>query len=333
MEFNKILVTGSSGFIGTHLISHLSGHDCTVIGLDIRQPLSTNFANHVNCDLLDREQLINTIRDIEPDAIVHLAARTDLNGYSVDDYLANSLGVANLIQAIRETPSVKRCLFTSSQLVCKVGYIPQGDKDYCPPNAYGESKVLTEQAVRSEDGGDITWCLFRPTTIWGGGMNDHYASFFNRLKRGQYFHPGKQDLYKSYGYVGNTVFQIYQFLEAPSESIHRQVYYLADYVPISLPVWINAIAAGLGRKHPPVVPLFLCRGLSLVGDLFRYAGLEKYFPLNSFRLNNILTQYTYDMTKTKNICGALPNNFEEGVAALVAWINRTQNESHQVQLR
>jgi nucleoside-diphosphate-sugar epimerase len=327
MQPSTVLVTGSSGFIGTHLMAHLAAKGIPAYGLDVRPPDARFLQNHTTCDLLDEGALTAAIERIAPDIIVHLAARTDLDGATVDDYPANSTGVANLIKAIRGAPSVSRCLFTSSQLVCRVGYLPQHDEDYCPPNPYGASKVLTERVVRSQDGGGVTWCLFRPTTIWGRGMNAHYTSFFNRLKRGHYFHPGHQDLFKSYGFVGNTVFQIAKFISAPRDTIQGQVFFLADYEPISLPRWIDSIASGLGAKQPPRVPLGFCKGLAILGDGFRKLGCERFFPLNSFRLNNILTEYTYDMGRTQGICGELPYSYEDGIAELVAWMNGPQNEA------
>ena len=328
MKAQRVLVTGSSGFIGTHLVKHLQTQGYSVLGLDIVNPIPELQSIHHSCDLLDSERLANLLQDLAPDAIVHLAARTDLGGTEVEDYPANSKGVANLSKAIQGTSSIQRCLFTSSQLVCRVGYIPINDHDYCPPNPYGESKVATENEVRLSHGGGKTWCLFRPTTIWGSGMNSHYASFFNHLRSGRYFHPGTKDLFKSYGYVGNTVYQIEKFLLAPDEAIHQKVFYLADYAPLSLPRWINAIASGLGKHPPPSIPLGICRGLAKIGDLFQTANLERYFPFNSFRLNNILTEYTYDMSTTESVCGPLPFGFEEGVANLVDWIKNNNQLSN-----
>ena len=320
MQPQRVLVTGSSGFIGTHLVRRLQSQGYSVLGIDIKPPSPEFQAIHHGCDILDSNALAGLLQILVPDSVIHLAARTDLGGKTADDYLANSLGVSNLLKAVEKTPSVRRCLFASSQLVCRVGYIPRHDKDYCPTNLYGKSKVNTENEVRNSDGGGTTWCLLRPTTIWGSGMNTHYASFFNHLRHGRYFHAGKRELFKSYGYVGNTVYQIEKFLLAPENLIHRKVFYLADYEPLSLQKWVNAIANGLGKKSPPSIPLGVCHALAIIGDSFQKIHLEKYFPFNSFRLSNILTEYTYNMSSTKSICGDLPYDFEGGVFNLVNWI-------------
>ena len=57
---------------------------------------------------------------------------------SFDNLQTNIIGVENLINAINSVESIKKAVFTSSLLVCKNGYIPKSDTDYCAPNYYGE---------------------------------------------------------------------------------------------------------------------------------------------------------------------------------------------------
>lgn len=322
MQSQTILVTGSSGFIGSRFMQWGQNNNLNVIGLDIKPPVPGYIGEHHLCDILDRDRLVKIVKQVSPNSIIHLAARTDLDGKTVAEYSANSTGIVNLLYAISETSSVERCLFISSQLVCKVGYLPTNDLDYCPPNPYGESKVLTENIVRESDGGGVTWCLLRPTTIWGPGMNSHYSSFFNHLRAGRYFHMGTSDLWKSYGFVGNTVFQIGKFLSAPSDLVHRKVFYLADYEPLSLRNWIDAISLGMGRGGPRTLPLPLCKLAAFVGDAFKGTRIERYYPLNSFRLNNILTEYQFSLESTQAICGKLPYDNATGIEELLDWVGK-----------
>jgi len=322
MGTGLILVTGSSGFIGNRFVEYCLEKGLPVMGIDKNPPRAEHAPYHIPCDMTDQDQLTRVLLESRPTHIVNFAARTDLDGESVAAYPANSLGVQNLVQAIRQTPSVERCIFISSQLVCRVGYIPKDDLDYCPPNVYGESKVLTEKAVRDGDGGGATWCLLRPTTIWGAGMNAHYASFFNHLKHGRYFHMGSSRLMKSYGYVGNSVFQVEKFLTAPAESVHRRVFYLADYDLLSLRQWIDTLAIGMGGKSPFTMPLPICRIAARLGDLLQGTPLERRFPFNSFRLKNILTEYQFDPAATRAVCGELPFSVADGIQDLLGWINK-----------
>jgi GlcNAc-P-P-Und epimerase len=317
---NRVLVTGCCGFIGGHLMKSLASDGYESLGIDIRRPKSGAMLgwSFAECDLLDPMKLRSTVTDFAPDVVVHLAARTDLDGENVAAYSANVEGTRNLIAAVAAAGTVRRVLFASSQLVCRVGYVPRSDTDYCPVTPYGESKVLSENIVRENMPKTITWCLLRPTTIWGEGMSTHYQRFLGHLQAGRYFHLGTGPLFKSYGYIGNTVYQIMKFMNAESGQIHGKAFYLSDYERLSLTGWINQLAEALGTRPPRSVPVVVARLLGVGGDILNWMGL-KTFPLNSFRVRNILTEYTFDMAETERICGPLPFTIDQGVSRTARW--------------
>jgi nucleoside-diphosphate-sugar epimerase len=312
----KVLVTGSSGFIGQALVRQLKAAGCEVAGLDKSPGSATNYA----CNILDAARLTEAVQGFSPDALVHLAARIDLDEKnSLTGYATNIDGVQNLIAAVRLAPSIKRAIWTSSQLVCRVGYVPRHDTDYKADTLYGRSKIRTEQIVREEDGAGREWCLVRPTTVWGPGMSAHYQLFLRMIQRGHYFHVGNEPLWKSYSYIENIVFQYLRLLEAPADLIHRKTLYLADYEPIDLLAWCDAFQHEFKSRPIPHVPLALARALAYCGNAVNTIGLRS-FPFNSFRLNNVLTQYRFDTKATEAICGPLPYTMEQGVAETAAWL-------------
>ncbi len=318
---SKILITGSSGFIGSHLLETFLQKGDPVLGLDKDPPQkSSHHPFFVQCNILDAEHLSRIINDYSPDCVFHLAARIDLDEKKdIRGYTSNIEGVKNLILAIQSTSSVRRCIYTSSQLVCKVGYVPKDEYEYAPNTLYGESKVLTEKIVRENDGGGVDWCIVRPTTVWGPGMSLHYQRFLKMVNQGRYFHIGNSSLYKSYSYIGNIVYQYKKLMEAPTELINKKTFYLADYEPLSLRHWINLIQKEMGAKAIPTYPEELMRFLALLGDILSKTGIKS-FPFNSFRLNNILTEYIFDLSETEKVCGELPFSIEEGVKELVVWL-------------
>ncbi|HMC20668.1 MAG TPA: NAD(P)-dependent oxidoreductase, partial [Thermoanaerobaculia bacterium] len=250
----KVLVTGSSGFIGQHLVAALyaRGHD--VVGVDKEPPSAAGY-DFQGCDILDAPRLRDVVTSASPAAVIHLAARTDLDEkVGLHGYAANFDGVANLIAAIRATPSVRRAIYTSTQLVCKVGYLPASDDDYMPTSLYGESKVVGEKIIRREDGGGVEWCIVRPTTVWGPGMNPHYQRFLRMIRNGTYFHIGRSPRLKSFGFVGNVAYQYCRMLEVPAEQIHRKTFYVGDYEPVSLRAWADQLALNLGARPIRTVP-------------------------------------------------------------------------------
>lgn len=312
----RVLITGSAGFIAPHVAVELRRRGYDVVTLDRAQPAD------ILCDLCDREATFAALRQAQPEAVLHLAARTDLDEtQDLAGYDANIGGVTNLLDAIRAVGTVQRTLVTSSQLVCRVGYTPANDTDFQPSTLYGQSKVETETRTRAADGGGTTWCLLRPTTVWGPGMSPHYRRFLALVRAGRYVHFGRSPLYKSYGYVENTAWQYAQLLEAPAETVHAQVFYLADYTPLSLRAYADGLADAFGTRRPRSVPLWLGRLLALAGDAIAATGRR--FPLTSFRLNNILTGYVFDMSKTEAACGPLPVDIPTGIRRTADWYRHT----------
>jgi nucleoside-diphosphate-sugar epimerase len=327
----RVLVTGNAGFIGFHLAELLVRRGHTVFGLDTRIPLApvAGVEHHV-CDLLDANALERTVDEIRPNAVAHLAAVTHIYGTSLADYAPNIAGVENLSRAIARNGHVQRAVCTSTQLVSTVGHQPRSDEHYNPTTLYGQSKVKTEPIWRGSDGGGTTWCLVRPTTIWGPGMNPHYLRFFGMIRRGRYVHVGRSAVRKTYGFVGNTIHQYAQLLlEAPTASIHRRTFYLGDYEPIDLRAWAEAFRDTL--KAPPIrtVPVMLARSVARVGDIVNALGFDR-FPLNSFRLRNVLTPSVLDLSATEALCGPLPYSLHDGIAQTAAWLRATWSGSAAV---
>ena len=322
----KVLVTGSSGFIGQHLCRTLAsaGHD--VVGLDSRPPGNRSLRSIFRqCDILDGRRVEDVMRSCEPDAVAHLAARTDLEERNdIEGYSVNDVGTLHLIDAMGKVGSVRRCIFTSTQLVCRVGYVPVDHVDFCPSTLYGESKVLMEKLVRERSGGVPVWCIVRPTTVWGPGMSGHYQRFFRMVARGRYFHVGRSPLMKSYGYVGNVAHQYRKFIEAPAERIHEGTFYLADYQPVSLRDWVDGFQREFGAGRIPSLPEGLAHLAAKAGDVMNFLGFRN-FPFNSFRLGNILTEYQFDLAATERICGDLPCTVEQGIKETVRWMHSLED--------
>jgi len=319
----RVLVTGSAGFIGHRLVKALAAANHVVGGLDKRDapPEASRMAVNYVCDILDRDALERVMREFAPDAVAHLAARTDLDEtVGLAGYAANVEGVSHLLSAIESAPTVRRCIWTSSQLVCRVGYVPGGPMEFRPDTTYGRSKVQTEEIVRAAGGAGREWVLVRPTTAWGPGMSLHYQRLLGMIRSGSYFHVGRQPLLKSYGYVDNMAHQYVALLTAPKDQIHGRVLYLADYEPIDLIAWCDALQVALRAPRIRTIPRWLARALARTGDLINAVGFQD-FPFNSFRLRNILTQYRFNLDETRAICGPLPFTMMQGVDDTAAWFS------------
>jgi UDP-glucose 4-epimerase len=112
----NILVTGGSGFIGSHLVSQLlkNGHDVTI--LDIVDPQRTD-VQYINCDIKDLEGLVKAFKNIE--VVYHLAAVSNVNNVyeaPIEAVETNATGTIKVLEAAKRN-NVSRVIFASTEWV------------------------------------------------------------------------------------------------------------------------------------------------------------------------------------------------------------------------
>lgn len=316
----KILLTGASGFIGTNAIEFLVARGDTVVNLDSQPPLNPeqhSFWRKV--DLLDGAALTAEFASASPDAVIHLAARTDCDEETTveEGYRVNVEGTRNVLAAIKVTPSIGRVLMTSSQFVCGPGFAPRYDEDFHPVTVYGQSKVISEQLTR-EAGLPCLWTIVRPTNVWGPWHRRYQREFWRVVAKGWYVHPGGAPVVRCYGYVGNVVRQMRQLLVQPAEIVNGQVFYLGD-APGDIARWANAFSLALRGRKVRKVPRAVLAAAGLVGDVISRV-IGRPFYITSSRVRSMTSDYVVNMDRTLLLLGQPPVSLEQGVEETVAWL-------------
>jgi len=155
----KILVTGGNGFIGSHLIPRLVELEHDVYSLERyvtgRYVLGgERTVKTVFCDLRDHFAVRSAIRNIEPEAVIHLASISSVS-YSYEHpqevIETNFLGTVNLAEAcMREVPSFKHFLFagTSEEYGNSKVNPKTEDSPMCPNSPYSASKVAADKYLQ-----------------------------------------------------------------------------------------------------------------------------------------------------------------------------------------
>lgn len=317
----KLLLTGASGFIGTHLVRLAAqrGHD--ILNLDIRAPsLAEQRAHWRECDIMHADKLATMMREFAPECVAHLAARTDcVETTTVEEgYRVNTIGTGNVLEAVRGCPSVERTLITSTQFVFNRGAtMPAHDQDFSPHTVYGQSKVISEKLTRAANL-PSTWTIVRPTNVWGPWHLRQRENFFYALERGIYVHPGRTPVTRSYGYVGNVVHQMLALLAAPREKVNANVFYLGDR-PLELLTWVNAFSNRLKGRTARVAPTSLIKLLGRLGDgISKVTG--KPFLITTSRFRSMTEPYVVPMEPTLELIGDPPFTLEQGVELTASWM-------------
>lgn len=171
-------ITGTNGFVGSHLYENLKNfHDCEIF-------------NKQKYNLFDIVSMENFVKD--KDFIIHLAGA---NRASNNELIkVNTLGTLNLLEAIEKYSNVNtKIIFASSLQV-------YGFTDECnhlnenivtnPNNIYGLSKMFAEEILKrySIDNG-INSLILRISNIYGMGCRPYYnsviATFMDLIKKKQ----------------------------------------------------------------------------------------------------------------------------------------------------
>ena len=144
----KLLVTGASGFLGWNLCQ-LAKPEWDVYGTYFSHPGEIPGVNLIKVDLRDFEEIKHIFREIQPAAVIHMAAQSSPNfcqSHPIESHSINVTTACNIAGLCAD--SSIPCVFTSTDLVFNGLNPPYRETDpVSPVSLYGEQKVIAEEGM------------------------------------------------------------------------------------------------------------------------------------------------------------------------------------------
>ena len=272
----RILITGGSGFIGTHLIQKLllAYDQIKIVNIDlVESSIKDNRCTTIISDIKLADfgkELIGKKFDI----CIHLASLCKEPGYKWEEYfVTNFIGTKNVIQ-LCSILGITKVLFTSTMMVYKADEVQKTENFLTAPDtAYGISKLLAEhelQLWKHTHNGKLI--IIRPAVVFGKNENANFTRLFNSLNRGFFPYVGRKETVKSNIYVKELVnFIIY----AMQHKLNNVVFNFAFPENYQIKDIVNTFKQVYNiRAFTPVIPFRLMLGIASLFQLLNSIGLK-----------------------------------------------------------
>ncbi|GHN00226.1 N-acetyl-alpha-D-glucosaminyl-diphospho-ditrans, o ctacis-undecaprenol 4-epimerase [Cytophagales bacterium WSM2-2] len=319
-----ILLTGGSGFIGSHFHNQIPNQE--IINLDLKNPSHNQRSLFVRGDIRIKEDIRKAVIGHNITSILSLAAKHHDFGIGHDEYFdTNEDGTKALCEVATEF-SIKKIIFFSSVAVYGLRSEVSDERMSPEPDSpYGASKLAGEKVLEkwAAEDPDRKVLILRPALVYGPFNTANMYNLIRQIDSGLYFHLGKADNIKSIAYVENVV-KATLFLSQKIES-GVSIYNYSDEPQLTSRIIGETIASALGKKIRLTVPRNVGVAAGLPFDLMiKLTG--KNLPISSARIKKLSTQTNHSAKKIFSN-GFTPDfSTLAGLQKMVEWYKDTKGK-------
>jgi nucleoside-diphosphate-sugar epimerase len=321
---SRILLTGGSGFIGSHFHDYLPNE--LITNLDLEKPSFHHRANFVKGDIRCEDDVELAVKDNKIETIISLAAKHHDFGIGHDEYFdTNEEGTA-IICKVASRHDIRKIVFFSS--VAVYGTCEQISTEHMEPrpdNPYGASKLAGEKVLEKWAAEDParSVLIVRPAVVFGANNVANMHNLIKQIDSGLYFHLGKADNVKSIAYVENLVEAVLFLKDRMQRGI--SIYNYADEPQLTTRQISEVIAQALDKKILLTMPKPLGIMMGLPFDLLiKITG--KNLPVSSARIRKLATQTHHSAAKIFSEGFKPAHTTIDGLCKMVEWYkNKTSD--------
>ena len=330
MAVGKVLITGATGFVGSHLAELLvrQGYQVTALTRPSKKTavLEKLGIAIVRADIRDATATRKAVREIaDCDCLFHIAAKTTKHRLSRQDYYAHNVeGTRNLAEAALQA-GVKRMVYASSVGVYGTNCHASIDENTTPdPDSYyrttklgGEHAVL---ALHRQAGLPVV--IARLGTVFGP-RSDSLLDLCRKIMRRHFRIIGDSENHHPMVYVDDVVDGIHRC--GKTKAIEGETYILSGAERFRVKELLAIIAEHLGvvapSTHLPAAGFRLYQEFSRM--IYRRFGLE--LPRAHY-YDIFLMDHVFTTTKAHDELGYVPKvSVHQGIKLLIDWYRQEGN--------
>lgn len=236
MTFQKVLVTGGAGYIGSLLVPQLLDRGYQVVVFDIMYfgdhflPKDNPGLTLVQGDLRDTQALANALEGVE--AVVNLACISNDASFELDEKLSTTVNLDAFEPMVKaaKAAGVRRFIYASSSSVYGVSDEPNVTEEHplVPLTLYNKYKGMCEPRLFAHTDDSFVGVVFRPATVCGYAPRQRLDLSVNILTN----HAITNGVIKVFGgeqmrpnlHIQDYCDLVFRLLEAPDDLIQNQIF-------------------------------------------------------------------------------------------------------------
>jgi nucleoside-diphosphate-sugar epimerase len=262
----KALLTGGTGFIGSHLAELLSDKSAEIFAL-VRDPHNLKWLKGLNIHLLEGDLLSIPSLPSDIDYVFHVAGLTNSSDVA-DYYTVNQQGTASLFKSLHDQKILPKkiiCLSSLAAVGPSFDGTPVQESDVPHPiTPYGKSKLRGEaEALKFKEVYPVV--ILRAPAVFGPRDKD-FLQYFKWIKRGALPAIGSKQRYMSLCYVKDLIRALYLCSQEELES--GEIFNIGNQNPCSYDEFGELAGQAMGKKLKKVkIPIPIGYLVALIADI------------------------------------------------------------------
>jgi nucleoside-diphosphate-sugar epimerase len=316
----KCLVTGNSGYIGSHLVGALMNDGHYVAGVDRDSPSNPGVSDFCRGDLVEPDVCREAVNGI--DCVFHLAAAKGDWGISEDEYYRDNLEATRQVIEAGVEAGVKDWIFYSTVSTLGPHHDPvDEDAGFDAIGPYGASKAEAEKLFHqlAENNPGARILIIRPSVVYGPGNppSTNIYRLIDAIYNRRFAMVGPGNAIKSTSYIENLLEATLFLMGRMQRGVQTYIY--VDEPALTTETLVERIYTLLGKSPPSwYIPLSIASPVAKISDwTANLTGID--FPITAARIEKFNRSTNFAADKIREEGFDQPVSNKKALQRTVEW--------------